>query len=224
VCPVDAEPLSDALLRARTGDEAGFLELWRALQPRLLRYLQVLGCANPGYLAGETWLQVVTKLPEFSGGEEDFRRWLFAIGRQRAIQFTPASPQGYRRAAQRVASTGVEGQVRQTLSARHALALLRRLSPDQAEAVALRALAGLDVEDAAKVLGNSADTVRAAFQWGLRTLAGDPDVRELAVSAASAAGATRPGTVIAETIEIPVPLPAARLEPGPGVSARKETN
>jgi RNA polymerase sigma-70 factor (ECF subfamily) len=129
-------------MRARNGDEAGFLELWRALQPRLLRYLRVLGCANPGYRAGETWLEVVTKLHEFSGGEEDFRRWLFAIGRQRAIQSTPASPQGHRRAAWRVAGSGVEGQVLQTLSARHASALLSRLSPDQAEAVALRALAG----------------------------------------------------------------------------------
>ena len=39
--------LDDALARASNGDEAGFLELWRALQPRLLRFLQVVGCDDP---------------------------------------------------------------------------------------------------------------------------------------------------------------------------------
>ena len=77
--------LDDALARASTGDEAGFLELWRALQPRLLRFLRVLGCDDPDDVASETWLQVVRDLRKFSGGEDDFRRWLFTIGRHRVI-------------------------------------------------------------------------------------------------------------------------------------------
>ena len=75
-----------ALIRARSGDEAGFLVLWDALQPRLLRYLQVIGCDDVDDVASETWLQVIRDLPKFKkGGADEFRAWLFTIGRHRAI-------------------------------------------------------------------------------------------------------------------------------------------
>jgi RNA polymerase sigma-70 factor, ECF subfamily len=58
----EASDLSAAIARASAGDEAAFLELWRALQPRLLRFLRVLGCEDPDDVASETWLQVPTGL------------------------------------------------------------------------------------------------------------------------------------------------------------------
>ncbi|HEY1617612.1 MAG TPA: sigma factor, partial [Streptosporangiaceae bacterium] len=81
----DALGLDDALARARGGDEAGFLELWRNLQPRLLRYLRVLGRDDADDIASETWLQVVRDMDRFRGSSDDFRRWLFTVGRHRAI-------------------------------------------------------------------------------------------------------------------------------------------
>ncbi|HUA40520.1 MAG TPA: RNA polymerase sigma factor [Streptosporangiaceae bacterium] len=177
--------LDDALARASRGDEAGFLELWRALQPRLLRFLRVVGCEDPDDVASETWLQVVRDLHRFSGGEEDFRRWLFTIGRHRAVDAARARA---RRPAG-AASSGldiladtqmVEDQVLDGLSIKGAVALLSRLSRDQAEAVALRVIAGLDTPDVAKILGKSAGAVRVALHRGLKALADDPSVRALA--------------------------------------------
>ena len=177
--------LGDALARASAGDEAGFLELWRSLQPRLLRFLRVIGCDDPDDVASETWLQVVRDLHKFSGGEEDFRRWLFTIGRHRAIDAARARS---RRPAAPMA-TGldiladeqmVEDQVLDGISVRAAIALLAGLSRDQAETVALRVIAGLDTPDVAKILGKSAGAVRVALHRGLKTLAADPSVRALA--------------------------------------------
>jgi RNA polymerase sigma-70 factor, ECF subfamily len=177
--------LDDALARASRGDEAGFLELWRALQPRLLRFLRVVGCDDPDDVASETWLQVVRDLHRFSGGEEDFRRWLFTIGRHRAVDAARARA---RRPAG-AASSGldiladtqmVEDQVLDGLSIQGAVGLLSRLSRDQAEAVALRVIAGLDTPDVAKILGKSAGAVRVALHRGLKALADDPSVRALA--------------------------------------------
>src|ERR1700758_4279609 len=75
-----------ALANARAGDEAAFLVLWDALQPRLLRYLQVVGCDDIEDVAAETWLQVVRDLPKFKKDSADeFRAWLFTIARHRAI-------------------------------------------------------------------------------------------------------------------------------------------
>jgi RNA polymerase sigma-70 factor (ECF subfamily) len=125
--------LDDALARASRGDEAGFLELWRALQPRLLRFLRVVGCDDPDDVASETWLQVVRDLHRFSGGEEDFRRWLFTIGRHRAVDAARARS---RRPAGAVNSgldlladtQLVEDQVLDGMSVQGALALLSGLS------------------------------------------------------------------------------------------------
>jgi RNA polymerase sigma-70 factor, ECF subfamily len=177
--------LDAALARASAGDEAGFLQLWRALQPPLLRFLRVIGCDDPEDVASETWLQVVRDLPRFSGGEVDFRRWLFTIGRHRAIDAARARA---RRPAMPV-STGleiladhqlVEEQVLDGMSVQQALGLLDGLSRDQAEAVALRVIAGLETPDVARILGKSAGAVRVALHRGLKTLADDPSVRALA--------------------------------------------
>jgi RNA polymerase sigma-70 factor, ECF subfamily len=177
--------LDDALTRARSGDEAAFLELWRSLQPRLLRYLRVLSCDDPDDVASETWLQVVRDLHKFSGGEEDFRRWLFTVGRHRAIDAARARR---RRRASPVAEglenladeQLVEDQVLDGISVRQAVRLLAGLSPDQAEAVALRVIAGLDTAAVAEVLGKSAGAVRVALHRGLKVLAADPRVQALA--------------------------------------------
>ncbi len=181
--------LGGVLARARAGDEAGFLELWRALQPRLLRYLHVLGCDDPDDVASETWLQVVRDLHKFSGDAEDFRRWLFTVGRHRAIDAARAR---MRRPVSPVAEGldgfpdghMVEDQVLDGMSVRTALAMLAGLSQDQAEAVALRVIAGLDTPAVASILGKSPGAVRVALHRGLRALAADPRVRALAASTA----------------------------------------
>ncbi len=182
----DTGALDDALAQASRGDEAGFLLLWRTLQPPLLRFLRVVGCDDPDDVASETWLQVVRDLHKFSGGVEDFRRWLFTIGRHRAIDAARARD---RRPASPV-SIGleiladhqlVEEQVLEGLSVRQAVGLLAGLSRDQAEAVALRVIAGLDTPDVAIILGKSAGAVRVALHRGLKTLASDPSVRALAL-------------------------------------------
>jgi RNA polymerase sigma-70 factor, ECF subfamily len=181
----DIGALDAALARASAGDEAGFLQLWRALQPPLLRFLRVIGCDDPEDVASETWLQVVRDLPRFSGDETDFRRWLFTIGRHRAVDAARARA---RRPVTPV-STGleiladhqlVEEQVLDGVSVQQALELLGGLSRDQAEAVALRVIAGLETPDVARILGKSAGAVRVALHRGLKTLAEDPSVRALA--------------------------------------------
>jgi RNA polymerase sigma-70 factor (ECF subfamily) len=198
--------LDDALTRARSGDEGGFLELWQGLQPPLLRYLRVLRCADPDDVASETWLQVVRDLHKFKGGENDFRRWLFTIGRHRAIDVarsasrrpvTPAAA-GLEHLAD---EQTVEDQVLDSIVIRKALALLSDLSPDQAEAVALRVIAGLDTTAVARILGKSSGAVRVALHRGLRALADDPRVQALAADPDAERPARSPSLLILEEVE-----------------------
>ena len=181
----DSSDLDAALVLAVQGDETGFGQLWRSLHPRLLRYLRVVGCDDPDDVAGETWLQVVRDLRTFSGSEADFRRWLFTIGRHRAID---AARSRSRRPVTPVSAglevlpddRRVEDDVLEGISTRRALTLVAGLSRDQAEAVALRVLAGLETAQVARILGKSSGSVRVALHRGLKTLAADPGVRSLA--------------------------------------------
>jgi RNA polymerase sigma-70 factor (ECF subfamily) len=182
-----ADPLDDALARARLGDESGFLLLWDELQPRLLRYLQVLGCDDVDDVAGETWFQVVRDMHKFKkGNAEDFRAWLVTIGRHRAIDAARSRTRFREKVltsemVPQPPTTGnpVEDEVLHGVSTRQALALLASLSPDQAEVVALRVIAGLDTEAVARILRKSPGAVRVALHRGLRALSDDPRIHEI---------------------------------------------
>jgi RNA polymerase sigma-70 factor, ECF subfamily len=162
-----------------------------------LRYLRVLGCDDPDDVASETWLQVIRDLHRFNGDEEDFRRWLFTVGRHRAIDAARART---RRRSSPVTDMldglpdqqMVEDQVLDGMSVRTAVAMLAALSPDQAEAVALRVIAGLDTTAVADILGKSPGAVRVALHRGLRALAADPRVQALATDIGLARSARDP--------------------------------
>ena len=62
------------LADAREGDEAAFVCLFGDIQPALLHYLHVIVPEAADDVPGETWLQVVTGLASFGGGEEESER------------------------------------------------------------------------------------------------------------------------------------------------------
>ena len=183
----DGSALNEALIKAKAGDETGFLLLWEALQPRLLRYLQVAGCDDVDDVAGETWLQVVRDLPKFKKDSADeFRAWLFTIARHRAID----AARSRRRFLDKMLAAGpappfaavgnpVEEEVLQQLSTQQAVAMVAALSKDQAEVVALRVIAGLDTEVVARLLRKSPGAVRVALHRGLRALSDDPRIKQV---------------------------------------------
>src|SRR5687768_12180478 len=73
------------LAAAQEGDEAAFTELFRAVQPRLLRYLQVVAGPLAEDVAADTWLSVVRGLHRFSGDEAGWTAWVFTIARARLV-------------------------------------------------------------------------------------------------------------------------------------------
>jgi RNA polymerase sigma-70 factor (ECF subfamily) len=179
--PTDDE-LARALRAAQAGDDAGFAVLWRALHPAVLRYLRVVAGDAAEDAASETWLQAARDLDRFAGDVAAFRGWLFRIARHRGIderrragrrREDPAESVDAGPPARDAAAEVIEG----TATA-WALRLVATLPADQAEAVMLRVVAGLDVATTAQVLGKRAGAVRIATMRGLRRLAADPQVRE----------------------------------------------
>ncbi|HKC27779.1 MAG TPA: RNA polymerase sigma factor [Jatrophihabitans sp.] len=176
VWPTDAE-LTDDLASAKIGDEAAFGRVYRAVQPGLRRYLTALVGADADDIAAETWAQAVRGFDKFRGDIDGFRGWMARIGRHRAIDHLRATARRPIAAATDevlvdwAAQADTEAAVIEGISTQRALALIARLPADQAEAVLLRAVMGLDAAAAGAVLGKRPGAVRMAAHRGLRALA-----------------------------------------------------
>jgi RNA polymerase sigma-70 factor (ECF subfamily) len=193
-----AGELEGALVAAQRGDPDAFRLLYRDTQPRLLRYLHALTGDDAEDIASETWLHIARDLHTFHGDYDSFRGWAATIARHRALDHlrrhtrrppaipVPAEDLAGLAAADDTASTAIDA-----ITTTAAIRIISRLPPDQAEAVLLRAVLGLDATRAAAVLGKRPGAVRTAAHRGLRTLARHLDHTRRPRSDANA-GVTQP--------------------------------
>lgn len=72
----------ERLRAAVAGDPDAFADVYRAMNPLLLRCLRVLAGAGGEDVASETWAKFVPALRTFSGDAAGFRAWLFTIARR----------------------------------------------------------------------------------------------------------------------------------------------
>lgn len=170
--------LGGAVAEAQRGDPEAFRAVYRDVQPRLLRYLQALVGDDAEDVASETWLHIARDLHTFHGDGDGFRGWAATVARHRGLDHL-------RRRSRRPPPVLVPGEDLTGLAAADdtavaaldavatagAVRLIASLPRDQAEAVLLRAVLGLDAARAAEVLGKRPGAVRTAAYRGLRTLA-----------------------------------------------------
>ncbi len=184
----------DVFARARSGDRDALGVLFRTHHPPLLRYLRGLAVSHAEDVAGQVWIDVARGIGRFSGGDADFRRWLFTIARRRMIDAYRAAG---RRPEDPVADVFDEadagpahagGDPQDVVAERleWAETVLRRLPPTQAEVVLLRVVGGFSVPEVAEMTGRTTGAVRVLAHRGLarvlELLADDPDpvvVREV---------------------------------------------
>jgi RNA polymerase sigma-70 factor (ECF subfamily) len=162
---------------ATRGDMDALGELWRDLQPRLLRYLTVVAPGAAEDLASETWLAVLRGIGRFQGDEPAFRAWVFTIARHHVVD---GGRRTARKAAKGLLATALADSAApddpaaaalEGISTRAALARIATLPTDQAEAITLRVVVGLDVGRVAAILGKRPGAIRVLAHRGLRRLA-----------------------------------------------------
>jgi len=172
---MDGEDFATVLAAARRGDEEAFTALFVLVQPRLLRYLRGMSTDSYEDVAAESWVEVVRGLARFDGDAAGFTAWVFTIARRKSIDRaryqarrpTCSLPEGDRSDP---ALADVADIVAEAESTQLALALVATLPPDQAEAILLRVVAGLDVAAVAELMGRSAGAVRVLTHRGLKRL------------------------------------------------------
>ncbi|MFG3392157.1 RNA polymerase sigma factor [Streptomyces parvus] len=173
----DAE-LTAAVLAAQDGDEDAFRAVYRAVHPRLLGYIRTLvGEPDAEDVASEAWLQIARDLDRFSGDADRFRGWAARIARNRSLDHLrmrsrrPAIGGDETELTTRAADSDTAGDAIEALDTDRTMSLIAQLPQDQAEAVVLRVVVGLDAKSAAQTLGKRPGAVRTAAHRGLKRLA-----------------------------------------------------
>ncbi|MBB4907484.1 RNA polymerase sigma factor [Actinophytocola algeriensis] len=198
-----AADLSAMVRAARGGNEAAFRLLYREVQPGLLRYLRgLVPVQDAEDIAAEAWLQIARDIRTFrDDGAGGFRGWAATIARHRALDHI--------RRAQRRPVAGLSSDVLVDLPDRTdtaeqaithtmtnaTIALIATLPRDQAEAVLLRVVMGLDAQAVAAVMGKRPGAVRTAVWRGLRKLGERLDQtgdRQVAATGVTSAGERAP--------------------------------
>jgi RNA polymerase sigma-70 factor, ECF subfamily len=178
------EQFVSVLDAARTGAGWALASLYQGLNPAVLGYLRAREPADAEDIASETWIGVAEGLSRFTGGEDDFRRWVFTIARRRLVDHrrrvirrstAPASPEAIEAA---MPPGDSEAEAMTEMATQAALTLIGTLPPDQADVVLLRVLGGFDASEVAAIMGKRAGTVRVLQHRALTRLASilSPDV------------------------------------------------
>jgi RNA polymerase sigma-70 factor (ECF subfamily) len=169
----------DVVSAARRGDEDAIAHLFTELHPRLVRFLAARSGQASDDLAGEVWMAVAKRIGQFEGDWDDFRKWLFAIARNRVADHHRSNAR--RRTI--VESNAFDGRwtpndrgcdeaALDHLSGERAAKIIASvLSPDQAEVVLLRVLGDLDADQVAAIMNRSPGWVRVTQHRALRHLA-----------------------------------------------------
>jgi RNA polymerase sigma-70 factor (ECF subfamily) len=168
----------EVLAAAQEGAQWAVAVLWRELHPRLLRFLRGLDPVAAEDVEADTWLAAARDLATFSGDAQQFRAWMFAIARNRLVDWRrrelrrrsiAVTPEVFvdQPADDDPASAALD-QVRADAAVAQVRALLPR---DQAEVILLRVLGGLAVAEVATIVGKRPGTVRVLQHRGLRRLA-----------------------------------------------------
>lgn len=177
------DTLDAAVRSAQKGDERAFTEIYRTVQPSLLNYVRAMvGEADAEDVTSDAWGRIARDLPSFRGDGRAFRAWAAVIARHRAIDHLrgrrPSATLPAEIWPSIMSNDDVEREVLDGLDTSTALAMIAALPPDQAQAVLLRVVIGLDAATAGQVLGKRPGAVRTAAHRGLRALASSLDSAE----------------------------------------------
>jgi RNA polymerase sigma-70 factor (ECF subfamily) len=174
----DSSSFDEVIARARNGDPHAVEDLFRELQPRLLRFLRSQESRAADDLAAEVWLAVASGISRFEGDWSDFRAWIFAIARRRLADHRRTAVRRRTDVVEaetfehRLAGDMPENEALDKMSGQQAAELIASvLKGEQAEVLLLRVLADLDVDQVAAIMQRSPNWVRVTQHRAVRTLA-----------------------------------------------------
>lgn len=167
--------LEDAFHAAQEGQAWALRVLYDHLAPRVHGYLVSRGASEPEDLTSEVFLAVFPKLGTVTGGLGGLRTFVFSIAHARLVddlRRRSRRPQANEYCPDKDPRTSPSGEDEAgvSLGTKRAITLLAKLPDDQRDALMLRHLADLTVEQVAHAMGKTPGAVKQLQRRGLLTL------------------------------------------------------
>ena len=172
--PRSDDAFAGLLTAAQAGGEWAYERLYRSLAPAVAGYLRVQGAAEPEDLTSEVFERAFSSIDRFSGGEAQFRSWVFTIAHhrltdeRRRVARRPLRVDGD--PPEQAAADDAEDAALRRMATERVRRLCEGLVADQRDVLLLRMLAALTVEEIARALGKSPGAVKALQRRGLAAL------------------------------------------------------
>ena len=167
------------LIAAQKGDEQAFEMIWKHLNTRLLRYAaaQCYGSTlDYEEVVSESWISAARDISKFKGDFKQFRSWIYTVTRNRMVDGTRKRDRQVKYGGD-VTELDLEDRtprMEEIIEANEAVKTIveqiRHLPEAQSEVVMLRVVADLSVEETAKIVRKSENSVRVLCHRGLATL------------------------------------------------------
>lgn len=167
------------LIAAQKGDEQAFEMIWKHLNTRLLRYAaaQCYGSTmDYEEIVSESWISAAKDISKFKGDFTQFRSWIYTVTRNRIIDGTRKRDRQVKYGGD-VTELNLEDRaprmeeiIESTEAIKTIVEKIKCLPDAQSEVVMLRVVADLSVEETAKIVGKSDNSVRVLCHRGLSTL------------------------------------------------------
>ncbi|MEN8040351.1 MAG: sigma-70 family RNA polymerase sigma factor [Actinomycetota bacterium] len=158
------------LTAAQEGSEWAWHILVGDTAPALLGFFRSRGVSNPENLAGDVFIDLGRNLNAFRGDESGFRSWVFVI----AHRHMSDELRKQKRITTNLATDSTENRTKPPARARarniDAFHLLETLTPDQQDAISLRVVAELSLDETAEVMEKSVETVQGLQRRGLSSI------------------------------------------------------
>ncbi|MHA7263098.1 RNA polymerase sigma factor [Arthrobacter sp. TMN-37] len=165
----------EALARAQEGDPAAFEWIYSQLSPLVLGYFSGRGAEDPEGLTQEVFLTVFTKLSTLHGGPGALRTFVFSVAHARYVDELRKKARGplltgYEPESDLRASESAESIALNRFGEGDTEELLGSLKDEHREVLLLRVVAGLSLEQTAKVMGRSTGSIKQLQRRGLLRL------------------------------------------------------
>lgn len=174
--PLGEEAFESVLEACKTGAEWAWVALYRDLAGPVTGYLASRGSSEPDDTASEVFLKVARGIHGFNGDESSFRSWVFVIAHRtllderRARGRRPTLTELPPETGMGSESGNVESEAVERLITEELRAAFDRLTESQRDVLALRIIAGLTVEETARVLGKREGAIKALQRRALAAL------------------------------------------------------
>ncbi len=154
------------LAAAQEGSDWAWEIIVRNYGPNLKRFFAIRGVQDPDALVGEVLVDMARNLGTFSGEEPAFRSWIFVIAyrrlsdERRRLSRRPDETPTENLPENRELAPSADDEALKAIEGAETERVLETLTDSQRDAVSLRVIAGLTLNETAAVMGKPVGAVK----------------------------------------------------------------